>query len=67
MADSNDNNDDNGNDDLDLPNDPPFPRELLHWPIELDYDDDEFRAGYPFDNISESDSNDLVQSVKKLI
>ncbi|CAF3951274.1 unnamed protein product [Rotaria sordida] len=35
----------------------PLPPVFAHWPLDLDLDDDEFRAGYPFSDIPEMESN----------
>ena len=35
----------------------PLPPEFAHWSLDLYFDDDEFRAGYPFSDIPEIESN----------
>lgn len=35
----------------------PLPPEFAHWPLDMYMDDDEFRAGYPFTDIPEMESN----------
>ena len=34
-----------------------LPPEFAHWAHGLDYNDDEFRAGYPFSDVEETESN----------
>lgn len=45
----------------------PVSSEFCNWPLDLDIDDDEFRAGYPFDNISDFEYNGLAFSILLII
>jgi hypothetical protein len=35
----------------------PLPPEFMYWPLDSYMDDDEFRAGYPFSDVPEMESN----------
>ena len=37
-----------------------LPPEFAHWSYGLDYDDDEFRAGYPFSDVQEMELNGSI-------
>ncbi len=54
---SNQNDHFHSNGDLDPFFDTFLPPEYAQWPFMLDYDDDEFRAGYPFSDVPEMEVN----------
>ncbi|CAF4163986.1 unnamed protein product, partial [Rotaria sordida] len=35
----------------------PLPPKFIHWPLDLDIDDDEFRVRYPFSDVPEMEPN----------
>lgn len=39
------------------------PPEFIRWSLGLDFDDEEFRAGYPFSDVPEVEPNGLLFSV----
>ncbi|CAF1487628.1 unnamed protein product, partial [Rotaria sordida] len=47
----------NSNEDFNPVYNNPLPPEFAHWSLDLYLDDDEFRAGYPFSDIPEIESN----------
>ncbi|CAF4033759.1 unnamed protein product, partial [Rotaria sordida] len=47
----------NSNEDFNPVYNNPLPPEFAHWSLDLYLDDDEFRAGYPFSDIPEMESN----------
>ena len=55
----------NSNEDFNPVYTDPFPLEFLHGLSGLDWDDDEFRAGYPFSDIPEMESKGCMQPFKK--
>ncbi|CAF1338438.1 unnamed protein product [Rotaria sordida] len=40
----------------------PLPPKFIHWPLDLDIDDDEFRARYPFSDVPEMEPNESWKS-----
>lgn len=43
-----------------------LPPELAHWSFGLDYNDDEFRAGYPFPDLPKTELSGSIFSIRPL-